>query len=312
MGYDAWGQVRVRGDLKTDIGYTGQRQESVGLGGLYDYGARFYSPALGRFLSADTIVPEPGNPESLNRFSYTRNNPLKYIDPSGHRECYGYAPSSQNDMGNGVGADSCAGGDWDAVHAEENLGKLQDQIKTEWNQQMDWVDLGWDWFLNRGSSERHFGSDTFLTQDLMNHEGVEQARAEYVKAGFPSKFDWDFRIDATGGGGIVGGAVAYIRENMKLLAWGLGKRDIPAQAVGGVLGSYHVHITRKKDGNLEFQVSNQTGWASGTRIPGTGSSVLQNHNRLGYGPGATVTEFFYWTEPLKPLQTEWAPKSSFH
>jgi hypothetical protein len=39
---------------------------------------------LGRFLSADTIVPSPGNPQALNRYAYTQNNPLKYTDPSGH------------------------------------------------------------------------------------------------------------------------------------------------------------------------------------------------------------------------------------
>ena len=43
--------------------------------GIYDYGARFYSPKLGRFLSADTIVPNVHNPQDLNRFSYVRNNP---------------------------------------------------------------------------------------------------------------------------------------------------------------------------------------------------------------------------------------------
>ena len=42
----------------------------------------------GRFLSADTIVPNPSNPQSLNRFSYVRNNPLKYTDPTGHIEKY--------------------------------------------------------------------------------------------------------------------------------------------------------------------------------------------------------------------------------
>jgi hypothetical protein len=34
-------------------------------------------------------VPDSSNPQSLNRFSYTRNNPLKYIDPTGHRETNG-------------------------------------------------------------------------------------------------------------------------------------------------------------------------------------------------------------------------------
>jgi hypothetical protein len=49
-----------------------------------DYGARFYSPALGRFISADSVVPQPGNPQSLNRFTYSFNNPLLYADPTGH------------------------------------------------------------------------------------------------------------------------------------------------------------------------------------------------------------------------------------
>ncbi|CAG0953427.1 hypothetical protein ANRL4_00220 [Anaerolineae bacterium] len=39
-------------------------------------------------MSADTIVPDPSNPQSLNRFSYVRNHPLKYTDPTGHIERY--------------------------------------------------------------------------------------------------------------------------------------------------------------------------------------------------------------------------------
>lgn len=46
--------------------------------------ARYYDAALGRFTQPDTIVPNPANPQSLNRYSYVLNNPLKYADPSGH------------------------------------------------------------------------------------------------------------------------------------------------------------------------------------------------------------------------------------
>ncbi len=46
--------------------------------------ARYYMPLVGRFISADTIVPEPSNPQSFNRYSYSLNNPVNYIDPSGH------------------------------------------------------------------------------------------------------------------------------------------------------------------------------------------------------------------------------------
>ena len=79
-----YGETRyVWGSTPTDRRFTGQREEAA-LGSLYDYGARFYSPSLNRFISPDTIVPSPGNPADLNRYSYARGNPLKYTDPTGH------------------------------------------------------------------------------------------------------------------------------------------------------------------------------------------------------------------------------------
>jgi RHS repeat-associated protein len=71
------------GAAVTDFGFTGQRAER-GFG-LLDYNARYYSPMLGRFVSADSLVPNPGAPQALNRYAYARNNPLGYTDPSGHQ-----------------------------------------------------------------------------------------------------------------------------------------------------------------------------------------------------------------------------------
>ncbi len=47
--------------------------------GFYDYGARLYNPATGRWLSADSSARD-----GLNRYSYVGNNPLRYTDPTGH------------------------------------------------------------------------------------------------------------------------------------------------------------------------------------------------------------------------------------
>jgi RHS repeat-associated protein len=75
-----FGRTRLTtGTMYTDRLFTGQR-EITGLG-IYYYGARFYSPYINRFLSADNIVPNPTNPQNLNRFSYVLNNPLRYTDP---------------------------------------------------------------------------------------------------------------------------------------------------------------------------------------------------------------------------------------
>jgi RHS repeat-associated protein len=156
--YEA-GPGGTAGTLPTDYQFTGQRKEGFG---LYDYQARFYDPLLGRFVSADTIVPSaadgtggglatigysdqmrltpltvgfhetqflgvvnaenqellefgqpalwgeqarqehnvpmgPSNPQALNRYAYVLNNPLRYVDPSGHsnsggNEDIGYEP----------------------------------------------------------------------------------------------------------------------------------------------------------------------------------------------------------------------------
>ncbi|MBN1622407.1 MAG: VCBS repeat-containing protein [Endomicrobiales bacterium] len=62
--------------------FTGQRLDDNT--GLYYYGARYYDPALGIFLTPDTIIQSPYDPQSLNRYAYCRNNPIIYTDPSGH------------------------------------------------------------------------------------------------------------------------------------------------------------------------------------------------------------------------------------
>jgi RHS repeat-associated protein len=105
--------LQSQGTPGTDKLFTGQRLDETG---LYYYGARYYDPTIGRFISPDTVVqqtPESGakvidelvvslsgpktfnfrfvkaqevdyiNPQEHNRYSYVLNNPLKYHDPAG-------------------------------------------------------------------------------------------------------------------------------------------------------------------------------------------------------------------------------------
>lgn len=52
--------------------------------GLYFYGSRYYDPQLARFTQADSVVPSANTSQALNRYSYVKNNPLKFTDPTGH------------------------------------------------------------------------------------------------------------------------------------------------------------------------------------------------------------------------------------
>lgn len=115
--YYPFGETRS-GSSPTDRQFTGQRAET-GLGSLYDFNARLYSPVLGRFISADTIVPQPADPQSLNRFTYVSNNPLRYTDPSGH------CTKKQSDA------------DYEACVRQR--GQLQDEFG---------IIIGGDWLLN--------------------------------------------------------------------------------------------------------------------------------------------------------------------
>jgi RHS repeat-associated protein len=55
--------------------------------GLYYYGARWYDPYLNRWLQPDSIIPNTYDPQSYDRYTYVRNNPVNFNDPSGHLEC---------------------------------------------------------------------------------------------------------------------------------------------------------------------------------------------------------------------------------
>ena len=49
-----------------------------------NYLIRYYDPYITQFSQPDTIIPDLNNPQSLNRYAYALNNPIRFNDPSGH------------------------------------------------------------------------------------------------------------------------------------------------------------------------------------------------------------------------------------
>jgi RHS repeat-associated protein len=82
------------GSKTAEVQLTGQRAEGTG---LYDYGARWYDPMLGRFVQADSVVPSMGDPQAWDRYAYVDNNPVRYVDPTGHMLDQGGGGSSMED-----------------------------------------------------------------------------------------------------------------------------------------------------------------------------------------------------------------------
>ena len=91
--YDAFGDIKsyigqaqysagLGYTTATSMGFTGHR--TLVLAGVIHMGGRVYDATIGRFLSADPHIQSPLNSQSLNRYSYTLNNPLSWTDPSGY------------------------------------------------------------------------------------------------------------------------------------------------------------------------------------------------------------------------------------
>lgn len=75
------GAQGTAGAAETHFQFTGQEFDAES--GLIYMNARYYNPALGRFLSRDPVLGSDGDFLSRNPYIYAKNNPLKYRDPTG-------------------------------------------------------------------------------------------------------------------------------------------------------------------------------------------------------------------------------------
>jgi RHS repeat-associated protein len=95
--------------VQQSIKFTGKERDAET--GLDYFGARYFSGAQGRFTSPDQPFADqnPLDPQSWNLYSYTRNNPLSNIDPSGRSCIKATTPNgkeSQGDNGDGRGCEA--------------------------------------------------------------------------------------------------------------------------------------------------------------------------------------------------------------
>jgi|GEM_PF-1759524 RHS repeat-associated protein len=82
LSYDAFGAVRASSGVASEFQFNGQQMDPAD--GLLYLRARYYNPAIGRFIMRDSNLGVPGAPQTLNRYVFSDNNPSTMWDPDGH------------------------------------------------------------------------------------------------------------------------------------------------------------------------------------------------------------------------------------
>ncbi|MBE0433802.1 RHS repeat-associated core domain-containing protein [candidate division WOR-3 bacterium] len=87
LGYPFGKQYSITGASYSNYRFTGKEYDVST--GLYYFGARYYMPEIGRFITPDPIVGvrtlNLKDPISLTLYSYAKDNPLRFIDPEGRQ-----------------------------------------------------------------------------------------------------------------------------------------------------------------------------------------------------------------------------------
>jgi RHS repeat-associated protein len=203
-------------DTSNNYLYNGKElQDDFGLN-WYDYGARFYDPALGRFTTVDPIA-DIFNYQSP--FAYASNNPIKYIDFMG--------------LGSTIGADELTDEQWIETSrpgADPNLAKQyreQNRQKEMFQQQLqNLVNANGNMLKNSGLSGYYTMVDGVIVQnhiygfgdffpsfeasnddDLSYIEALKQAwNLKLIGKNFPDNISFETTIS---GAFVVGNSMHY-------------------------------------------------------------------------------------------------------
>ena len=165
--FDVWGRPRSEGDwsalgnfqVKDQLGFRGfTDHEHIDETGLIHMNGRVYNPIIGRFLTPDPTIPFAEVQQSYNRYSYVRNNPLKYTDPTGYKEDLLQQSTQQEQQ-----------------KVEEEvivIGESEDSGKTEKTTELSSSDNTVTNVGASGASQTSVGNTSNNTDDRPNFEGA--------------------------------------------------------------------------------------------------------------------------------------------
>jgi RHS repeat-associated protein len=259
--------------------FTGHERDSGGIDYMH---ARYYDYSMGRFLSVDPFAGSIRMPQSLNRYTYVLNNPLKFVDPAGFTPCVTTHPDVNGGQPFPSECITVEGEAPEVTTVRGSTSSLYDLLR--------WA---------TGTLPRHQAADPASAAELADTPAMDNIREKYKDSGCTENESWsDFQGSeflATGNitGHLVGGFRAKIRPHGKGLVlvhawndWGLES----ATRWPGV-GNRGNPSVQDIAANPQSFIRNIAHGSGGPAQPPR--SFLNN---VSSGPGATATMHYVWVE----------------
>jgi len=129
------------GGVNVPFMFTGKERDSES--GLDNLGARFDSSSMGRFMSPDAFFNDShvGDPQSWNEYAYARNNPLRYIDPTGEEATVSTTCTTDDqqhttcnvNVSASIAIYAAPGSNLTQEQLNQAAGTIQDSIQNAWS-----------------------------------------------------------------------------------------------------------------------------------------------------------------------------------
>jgi RHS repeat-associated protein len=273
-------------------GFTGH--EHIDSIGLIHMNGRVQHPLLGRMISPDPTIPYLYDTQSLNRYSYARNNPITLVDPSGYCWVDSAARGCLQDLLNYIDSVTVTAERypaWDSYSFEQIERLLTRYMSDELraleasmqalrgmeevvvestkpqrpqgkqacyaptgNQTSPWG-LGWEWLTGTGPRARSFSDGDAFTELLRGHRNIQNLVSAARSGSIPSTGQWDYSVGGVEGVGL------YLQDYSNHLTGGR-----TGNLAVTFLGSYDVHYSISGN-TLSVQITNASTIQSATHPP---------------------------------------------
>jgi RHS repeat-associated protein len=288
--------------------YNGKElQDELGLN-VYDYGARNYDPALGRWMNVDPFSEEM---TSHSPYNYVFNKPINATDPDGRSPIYNSQTGQYVINGQQVSFEESlayanTGGNSDGKNKNTIDGGSGDGNKKQQQDNTSPWQVGWEWLTGNGTRNHKFRDGDDFTEMLKKHEHIQETKNKIRKilvssGGQLLKGSNPYKL-----GGLKG-IPLYLRDYSTLLTGGL-TGNLAVTYLGSYALKYEVVSVNKQTGTavVVFNVSNNSTIESATHPPVVGyTSWWQNNigsslnKTFQQGPLSKTSQTFTWKETIK-------------